>query len=75
MVKSNAFLHVFQKAAASPQKINQSSPQQQKQPVPNPKVSFKAVVFINSTESTGNKHGMSKMGSFVILYSYAYLSL
>lgn len=28
----------LQKAATSPQKINQSSPQQQKQPVPNPKV-------------------------------------
>jgi len=74
-VKSSAFLYIFQKAAASPQKINQPSPQQQKQPVPNPKVSFKALVFINGPESTGNKHGMSKMGSFIILYSYASLSL
>lgn len=64
MVKSSAFLHVFQKAATSPQKTNQPSPQEQKQPVPNPKVSFKAIILINGTESAGNKRGMSKMDSF-----------
>jgi hypothetical protein len=64
LVKSIAFLHVFQKAATSPQKTNQPSPQEQKQPVPNPKVSFKAIVFINGTESAGNKGGMSKRDFF-----------
>lgn len=67
------FLHAFQKADTLPQKTNHPPPQQQKQPVPNPKVSFNGVVLISGTEGNGNKYGLSYMGSFMYcVYLFIY---